>query len=81
MNNYTIATDEPSPSLQQTKVRIEAQDYGDAVQQAIQSWRETKRGTTLHSGRHSTYYWHMIAANGEFKDRNTNSGVESFGAY
>ena len=81
MTTYTIATYQPSPSMNQDTVQIETESYQEAVQKTKESWIKTGRYTTLHSGKYAVYYWHRIDDLGEFVDRNKNSGVPSSGRY
>ena len=81
MQTYTIATLQPRPSMSQDKRQIQAGSYQDAVQQCRESWAETGRSTSLHSGTTAVYYWHRIDAHGNFVDRNRNSGVPESGRY
>lgn len=69
---YTIKTTDPAPSMWQQSVDIQASNYREAVQLAHESWRKTRRFTSLVVG---TYCYHWIDGNGKTMDRCTNGGV------
>ncbi len=78
MSTFTIATTQPSPSMNQDTVQFEG-TYVEAVEAARASWRETRRHTTVSAGTVAINPYHSIRRDGTFTDRNTNSGVPSEG--
>lgn len=63
-----------------TRSKVEFQGtYQEAVAFAQESWRMTRRATSVHSGTDTTYWYHDIAGNGQERDRNFNSGVPETG--
>lgn len=73
---YFIATTQKSPSMIRDVVEIDAVDYQDAVKKCQDSWRKTRRSTTLQTTEYvnAERGWHRINDLGEAVDRNTNSG-------
>ncbi len=78
---YHIDTTQPAPSMSKDRVVVENVTYQQAVEIAADSWRETKRSTSVGSGEIGVYYYHMINYKGEYTDRNKNSGVPESGSY
>lgn len=75
METYYLAISQPSPSMSQDIMAIEAVDYADAVEQCQNCWRGLKRGVSLRSTKQAIGYWHRVNDLGNTWDRNTNSGV------
>lgn len=75
---WTIATTQPSPSMNQDTIQFEG-TYVEAVEAARASWRETRRHTTVSAGTVAINPYHMIRRDGTFTDRNTNSGIPAEG--
>ena len=82
MTNYSIAITDPAPSLNQTYTHVVVDTYAEAVSAAHTMHKLTGRTVCLYSayddGLPQTYYWHRVT-NGQFVDRNTNSGVPATG--
>ena len=80
--HYAISVSDPTPAMTVTYTSAAVETYAEAVAAAHTMHRVTGRTVCLFSahasGTPQTYYWHRIV-NGEFIDRNTNSGVPKTG--
>lgn len=85
IKHFAIQVSDPSPAMTQTKTIATVHTYHEAVAAARSMWKVTGRSVCLVSayecGTASTYYWHRIARDGSFIDRNSNSGVPESGTY
>lgn len=77
MKTYSIVTVEPTPSMSTKREIIKVETYAQAVQKAHESWKETRRFTSLRDGENGMHSWHTINGDGLAKDENFNSGIPS----